>query len=87
MAEGYGIVVDMDLEKFFDRVNHDVMMARLARRVADKRLLRIVRRYLEVFPPRVRRIERQETYGLARPWYATRVQTAKTVGHWCYEPV
>jgi RNA-directed DNA polymerase len=36
----------MDLEKFFDRVNHDVMMARLARRVADKRLLRIVRRYL-----------------------------------------
>lgn len=47
VAEGYGIVVDMDLEKFFDRVNHDVLMARLARRVADKRLLRIVRRYLE----------------------------------------
>jgi len=37
----------MDLEKFFDRVNHDVLMARLARRVADKRLLRIVRRFLE----------------------------------------
>ena len=47
VAEGYGIVVDMDLEKFFDRVNHDVLMARLARRVGDKRLLRIVRRYLE----------------------------------------
>ncbi len=36
----------MDLEKFFDRVNHDILMARLARRVADKRLLRIIRRFL-----------------------------------------
>jgi RNA-directed DNA polymerase len=40
-------VVDIDLEKFFDRVNHDVLMARLARRVGDKRLLRMVRRFLE----------------------------------------
>jgi RNA-directed DNA polymerase len=40
-------VVDVDLEKFFDRVNHDVLMARLANRVEDKRLLRIIRRYLE----------------------------------------
>lgn len=47
VAEGRAIVVDMDLEKFFDRVNHDLLMARLARRVADKRLLRIVRRFLE----------------------------------------
>ncbi len=47
VAEGRGIVVDMDLEKFFDRVNHDILMARLARRIADKRLLRIVRRFLE----------------------------------------
>ena len=47
VAEGRVIVVDVDLEKFFDRVNHDVLMARLARRVADKRLLRIVRRFLE----------------------------------------
>ena len=39
VAEGRTIVVDMDLEKFFDRVNHDILMARLARRVADKRLL------------------------------------------------
>jgi RNA-directed DNA polymerase len=46
VAEGRVIVVDVDLEKFFDRVNHDVLMARLARRVADKRLLRIVRRFL-----------------------------------------
>jgi RNA-directed DNA polymerase len=47
VAEERTIVVDVDLEKFFDRVNHDILMARLARRVADKRLLRIVRRFLE----------------------------------------
>ena len=47
VAEGYGVVVDTDLEKFFDRVNHDVLMGRLARRIDDKRLLRIVRRFLE----------------------------------------
>jgi RNA-directed DNA polymerase len=39
--------VDVDLEKFFDRVNHDVLMARLAKRVEDRRLLRVIRRYLE----------------------------------------
>jgi RNA-directed DNA polymerase len=43
---GYRFVVDMDLEKFFDRVNHDVLMARVARRVRDKRLLRLIGRYL-----------------------------------------
>jgi RNA-directed DNA polymerase len=47
VAEGRTIVVDMDLEKFFDRVNHDLLMARLAHRIADKRLLRIIRRFLE----------------------------------------
>lgn len=47
VAEGRTIVVDVDLEKFFDRVNHDILMSRLARRVSDKRLLRIVRRFLE----------------------------------------
>ena len=47
VAEGREIVVDLDLERFFDRVNHDILMSRLARRVADKRLLRMVRRYLE----------------------------------------
>ena len=47
VAEGRTIVVDLDLEKFFDRVNHDILMARLARRVGDKRLLRIIRRFLE----------------------------------------
>jgi group II intron reverse transcriptase/maturase len=40
-------VVDVDLEKFFDRVNHDVLMGRLARRISDRRLLGIIRRYLE----------------------------------------
>ena len=40
-------VVDVDLEKFFDRVNHDVLMGRLARRIADRRMLGLIRRYLE----------------------------------------
>jgi len=47
VGEGRTIVVDMDMEKFFDRVNHDVLMARLARHVEDKCLLRIIRRFLE----------------------------------------
>jgi len=45
--EGREIVVDLDLEKFFDRVNHDILMSRVARRIGDKRLLRIVRRFLQ----------------------------------------
>jgi len=48
MAAGYRWVVDMDLEKFFDRVNHDILMSRLARRIEDKRILRLIRRYLQV---------------------------------------
>jgi RNA-directed DNA polymerase len=40
-------VVDLDLEKFFDRVNHDVLMARVARQVSDARVLRLIRRFLE----------------------------------------
>ena len=47
IAAGHRWVVDLDLEKFFDRVNHDVLMARVARRVKDKRVLRLIRRYLE----------------------------------------
>jgi RNA-directed DNA polymerase len=47
VADGYEIVVDIDLEQFFDRVNHDILMSRLARRVGDTRLLRIVRRFLQ----------------------------------------
>ncbi len=45
--KGYDWVVDMDLSKFFDRVNHDVLMSRLARRMKDKQLLRLIRRYLQ----------------------------------------
>ena len=40
-------VVDLDLEKFFDRVNHDVLMARVARQVIDVRVLKLIRRFLE----------------------------------------
>lgn len=46
LEEGYTWVVDMDLEKFFDRVNHDVLMSRIARRVEDKRLLKLIRAFL-----------------------------------------
>jgi group II intron reverse transcriptase/maturase len=47
ITEGYKYVVDMDLEKFFDRVNHDKLMSLIARRVGDKRLLKLIRAYLE----------------------------------------
>ena len=45
--EGREFVVDLDLEKFFDRVNHDILMSRIARRIGDKRLLLIIRRFLQ----------------------------------------
>lgn len=45
--EGYQVVVDVDLEKFFDRVNHDILMDRLAKHVSDKAVLRLIRRYLQ----------------------------------------
>ena len=48
LEEGYAWIVDMDLEKFFDRVNHDVLMSRVARRVEDKRLLKLIRAFLEL---------------------------------------
>lgn len=47
VAEGRRWVVDIDLAKFFDRVNHDILMSRLARKVKDKRVLLLVRRYLQ----------------------------------------
>lgn len=43
---GYKVAVDVDLSKFFDRVNHDVLMSRLVRYITDKRLLRLIGRYL-----------------------------------------
>jgi group II intron reverse transcriptase/maturase len=47
VRDGYRTVVDVDLEKFFDRINHDILMDRLAKRIADKRMLRLIRRYLQ----------------------------------------
>jgi RNA-directed DNA polymerase len=47
IAEGYRWVVDLDLEKFFDRVNHDKLMARIAKRVGDQRMLKLIRAFLK----------------------------------------
>jgi RNA-directed DNA polymerase len=47
VQEGRRIVVDVDLEQFFDRVNHDVLMGKLAKKIGDSRLLRLIRRFLE----------------------------------------
>jgi RNA-directed DNA polymerase len=46
IQEGYIWVVDIDLEKFFDRVNHDVLMGRIAKRISDKRMLKLIRGFL-----------------------------------------
>ena len=46
IAEGHGWCVDLDLEKFFDRVNHDKLMAKIAERVSDKRMLKLIRAFL-----------------------------------------
>ena len=46
IADGYGHIVDVDLSKFFDTVNHDVLMVRVTRRVRDKRLLKLIGKYL-----------------------------------------
>ena len=46
VQDGYRYIVDIDLEKFFDQVNHDKLMSRLATRINDKRVLRLIRRYL-----------------------------------------
>ena len=47
MAQDKRWVVDIDLEKFFDKVNHDILMSRIARRISDKRLLKLIRRWLQ----------------------------------------
>ncbi len=47
VAEGRRVVVDLDLEQFFDRVNHDLLMGRLAQKIDDRRVLQLIRRYLE----------------------------------------
>jgi len=48
IAAGHRWVVDLDLEKFFDRVNHDKLMTAIARRVTDKRVLRLIGAFLKV---------------------------------------
>jgi RNA-directed DNA polymerase len=47
IVEGHGIVVDLDLEKFFDRVNHDKLMGQVAKRISDKRVLKLIRAFLK----------------------------------------
>jgi RNA-directed DNA polymerase len=47
LARGYSYVVDIDLENFFDRVCHDRLMSRLARQIADKRMLKLIRACLQ----------------------------------------
>ena len=47
ISQGYGWVVDLDLEKFFDTVNHDRLMARMTQRISDKRVLKLIRRFLQ----------------------------------------
>jgi RNA-directed DNA polymerase len=47
LEEGYQWVVDLDIEKFFDRINHDMLMARVARKIKDKRILKLIRLYLQ----------------------------------------
>jgi retron-type reverse transcriptase len=48
ISDGYTFVVDIDLEKFFDKVNHDRLMSALAKRIEDKRMLKIIRAYLKI---------------------------------------
>ena len=47
IQQGYAWVVDIDLEKFFDRVNHDILMSRIARKIEDRRILHLIREYLK----------------------------------------
>jgi len=46
IREGYNVAVDMDLSKFFDKVNHDILMVRVSRKVKDKRVLKLIGKYL-----------------------------------------
>ena len=63
IEEGYQWVVDLDIEKFFDRTNHDLIMARVARKVKDKRILKLIRLYLQsgVMVNGIKVLTREET--------------------------
>src|SRR5262249_47345380 len=79
IAEGYGWCVDLDLEKFFDRVNHDKLMGQIAKRVEDKRLLKLI---LECWgdgervgqPERGRDSTRRSAFATAQPSRARRIR-------------
>lgn len=47
IEQGYSYVVDIDLEKFFDKINHDILMSKLAKKIEDKRILKLIRNYLQ----------------------------------------
>jgi len=67
VEQGRRVVVDVDLEKFFDRVNHDILMDRLARRIADKAVLRLIRHYLNAAMAQwIARIEQRPSIAAAR---------------------
>ena len=65
LAAGRRWVVDLDLAQFFDRVNHDMLMSRLARQVTDERVLKLIRRYLE---GKLRLKVNRDKSAVARPW-------------------
>ena len=64
IADGYGWVVDLDMEKFFDRVNHDKLMAKLARRISDKRLLKLIRASLRAGVATSASVKRHRCYAV-----------------------
>jgi RNA-directed DNA polymerase len=66
IASGHAVVVDIDLEKFFDRVNHDILMGLVAKRVTDKRLLKLIRAFLTAGVLEGGLVSRTESFGRGR---------------------